>query len=81
MEAIVHIAAESGGPMKPRTGADEDASSKPFRPVVPDRSTVIRRNVVVSIGTLWCYSDVDADAHLSDCWWGECRKATSSHDR
>jgi hypothetical protein len=77
MEGIVHVTVESAGPMKPRTSADEDAASKPLRAVVANWSTVIRRNVVVAIGTLWCNSNVNA--HLSVCSWGNYHEATSSN--
>jgi hypothetical protein len=63
--------------MKPRTSADEDAASKPFWAIVARWSTVIRSDVVVTIGTLGCYSDIDA--HLSVCSWGDYREATSSN--
>jgi hypothetical protein len=60
MEAVVHVAPEGRGSMKPRTGADEHVASKPFWAIVASWGTVIRRDVVITIGTLWCYSDVDA---------------------
>ena len=76
MEAIVHVAVEIGSRMKPRASANEDASNKPLRAVVTSRSAVIRSNVVVSVGTLWCYSDVDA--YLCVRSWGDYGAATSS---
>ena len=77
VEGIIYVPVKLSGPMKPRTSADEDASSKPLRAVVANWSTVIRRDVVVTIGALWCYSDVDA--HLSVCSWGDYREATSGN--
>jgi hypothetical protein len=77
MKAIIHVAAEGAWSMKPRTSTDEDTSSKPFWAVVARWSTAIRRDVVVAIRTVWCYSDVDA--HLSFCPWGDHREATSSN--
>jgi hypothetical protein len=79
VKAIVHIAMERFGSVKPWTSADEDTASKPFWPVVPNWSAVIRRDVVVPIRTLRCYSDVDAHAYLSVRSWGEGREAASNY--
>src|ERR1700728_1827101 len=79
VEAVVHVAVETFRPVKPRTSAHENASGKPFWPVVTGRSAIVGSDVVVTIGTLGCYSDVDADAHLRVDPWGEGREAASSY--
>jgi hypothetical protein len=77
--AIVDVAVESGAPVKPWAGADENAAGKPFWAVVAGRSTIIGRDVVVAIRTLGCNSDVDADAHLSVCSWSDGSEAASGN--
>jgi hypothetical protein len=76
MEAVVHVSPESGGSMKPKTSADEDAADEPFWAVVAGWSTVIRRDVVVTVWAIRRYSYVDS--HLGICSRGEDSKATSS---
>jgi hypothetical protein len=64
MVIIIYVATEVIAAMKPRTGADEDTTGKPFRTVVAGGSAAIRSSVIVPIRTFWGGSDVDADLSL-----------------
>jgi hypothetical protein len=64
MEAVIYMAREFLGAMKPRSSADEDASVKPFRAVVACGSTVIRSDVIVTIRAVRGNADLDADLRL-----------------
>jgi hypothetical protein len=50
--------------VKPRTSSDENTSDKPLGAVVAVRSTRIRWIVVIAIGAIWSYSDVDTNLRL-----------------
>jgi hypothetical protein len=65
LEMIVYMTSKVLWAMKPRTGADEDATAEPVRTVVSVRSAVIRRDRVVAIRTYGSYTDLDAN--LSFC--------------
>jgi len=77
METVIYIAMELGSAMKPWADTNEDAATKPFWTVVARRGTRIRRNVIVTIGTLRCDPDFDAD--LSLCIGGGSREADCSN--
>jgi hypothetical protein len=62
--------------MKPRAGANEAVPIKPFRTIVASGSTTVRSDIIVTIGTIGGYSDVDAD--LSLCFGGSSGEAESS---
>jgi hypothetical protein len=64
--------------MKPRAGANEAVPVKPFRTIVASGSTGIRSDVIVTIGTVRGYSDVDAD--LSFCFGRGSGEADSSNN-
>ena len=68
VEAVIYVALEFTGAMKPGASANETVSIKPFRTIVAGGGTVIRSNVMVAIGTIGGYSDFDA--HLSLCFGG-----------
>ena len=51
IEAVIHVAMETRGSVEPRSDTDKYAVNKPIRPVVPIRSTAIRRVVEISIWT------------------------------
>jgi len=51
METVIYMALELISAMKPRAGANENIAGKPFRAVVAGGRTVIRRDVIVTIGT------------------------------
>jgi hypothetical protein len=77
MVGVIDVATEIAGAMKPRAGADENAPSEPFWTVVARGRTAIRGNVIVAIGTVRCYTDIDA--HLSLRFGDDCREAASSY--
>ena len=74
METIIDVATEVAGAMKPWTCTNEDSACKPFWAVVAGRSTTIRSDVIVAIGTF--RGDTDIDAYLSLCCGEDCYKAT-----
>jgi len=59
METVIHVALEATSAMKPRAGANEAVSIKPFRAVVASGSTAIRSDVVVTVGAVRGYADLD----------------------
>jgi hypothetical protein len=63
--------------MKPRAGANEAVTIKPFWTVVASGGAVIRSGVIVAIGTYRSYSDFDSD--LSLCFGGGSDEADSSN--
>jgi hypothetical protein len=75
MKVVVYVAPEIVVTVKPRTGANEDATTKPFRAVIAGGSTGIRRHVIVTIGTIRSCSDIDAHANLGRCLGGRSRDA------
>jgi hypothetical protein len=77
MVIIIYVATEAIAATKPRTGADEDTTGKPFRTVVAGGGTAIGRSVIVPIRTFRGDSDVDAD--LSLYFWSGHREADCSH--
>jgi hypothetical protein len=77
MEAVIYMAAEAFGAVKPRAHANEDAAAKPLRAVVAVGSAIIGRDVIVAIGTLRRDSDLDAYPRL--CVGGGYRKADGSN--
>ncbi len=42
IEAIVYVAVETVGPVKPGAGSEENSANEPVRPIVAVRSAVIR---------------------------------------
>lgn len=79
MQTIIHVALEIAGAMEPRASADKDVSGKPFWTVIARRGTVIRSDVIVTIGTLRGHSDFHID--LSLCFGGGSSEADSSRSR
>src|ERR1700684_1052196 len=77
MVAVVYVAPEIIGTMKPWSGADEDATVKPLRAIVAVRGATVRSGVIVTIGTL--RGDPDVDADLGICFGSGDRKAHSSN--
>src|ERR1700722_6895330 len=51
IEAVIHVAMKTRRAVEPRSYTDKDAVNKPIRPVVPVRSTAIRRVIEISIWT------------------------------
>src|ERR1700679_1096104 len=61
MKAVIYVAPEVIGTMKPRTGTNKDSTVKPLRAVVAVRGATIRSGVIVTIGTIGCSPDLDSD--------------------
>jgi hypothetical protein len=70
---VVNIAVEVRGAVKPWSSTDKDAVSKPLGAVVAVGSAVIRRYIVVAVGTNRGYPDADAD--LGVCPGSTCCNA------
>src|SRR5208282_167719 len=66
MQAVVDVATEVAGAMKPRAGADEDVAAKPFRTIVAGWGAVVGSNVIISVRAF--RSDADIDADLGFCF-------------
>src|SRR5208283_207609 len=77
METVIHVALEFVGAMKPRASANEDFATKPFRAVVAGGSTVIRSDVIVTVGAIRSHADDDVD--LSLCFGSGSRDAECSN--
>ena len=60
METVIHVALETTSAMKPRASANEAVSIKPFRAVVAGGSTAIWSDVIVTVGAVRSYADLDA---------------------
>jgi len=75
-ETVIHVAMEVAGAMKPWAGAEEDPIDKPFRTVAANWSAGIRGNVIVAVGAIRGWSDLDGD--LSLCFRSGCRDADYS---
>jgi hypothetical protein len=63
--------------MKPWAGANKAVPVKPLWTIVASGSAAIRSHVIITIGTVRGYSDVDAD--LSLCFGGGSGEAESSN--
>jgi hypothetical protein len=77
METVVYVALEVGSTMKPGANTNEDATCKPFRAVVAVGGAVVRRDIIVTIGTV--RRDSDVDAYLSLCFGSSCHEADRSN--
>src|SRR5580692_6563332 len=64
MEAVIYVALEVVGTMKPRACANKDATSKPFRAIVAIRGATIGSGVIVAIGTMRGGPDLDVNLGL-----------------
>jgi hypothetical protein len=61
IEAVVNVTMEVVRTVEPRAGSDEYATAEPLGPVVPVRSAVVWRVVVVAIRSRRFGADVDRD--------------------
>jgi len=77
METVVDVPAEVVGAMKPWAGTNEYATRKPFRAVISVGSAVVRRGIVVAVGTV--RRDSNADHYLSLGFGRSYGKADCSH--
>jgi hypothetical protein len=64
MEMVIYMAPELGRPVKPWASANEDTVAKPLWSIVTSRSTGIWSDIIVTVGTIRGYTDVDADLSL-----------------
>jgi len=81
MEVVIHVAPEIVAAMEPWASADEHASAEPLRTVITKRSTVIGGNVVIAVGTVRGYSDLDADLGLcSGSGWCQAKSGDGSQE-
>jgi hypothetical protein len=79
VEAVVYVAVEAVRTMEPGTGSKKQAADKPVGAVVAVGSAVIRRDVIIPVGTF--RRDADVDLHLSLCFgsgYGEADCSNSS---
>jgi hypothetical protein len=77
METVIYMAAEAFSAMKPWTCANEDATRKPFRAVVSVGGALVRRDVIITVGTFG--RDSDFDAYLSLNFGSRYREADCSN--
>jgi hypothetical protein len=85
VETVIYIAVEILAAVKPWADANEDAPIEPLRTVISGGSTVIRRDVVVTVWTFRRYSNFDSDLGLrcrnetDDCSERRQKKDRSAH--
>lgn len=63
--AVIDVAGEASGTVKPGAGSDEYASYEPIGTIVPIGGTVIRGIVKVTVGADRRDSDINTDRNLS----------------
>jgi hypothetical protein len=63
--------------VKPRASANEAVAVEPFWTIVASGSTVIRSNIIVTIGAYRGYADLDVDLSLR--FGGDSDEADSSN--
>jgi len=64
VETVIHVALEATSAMKPGASANEAVPVKPFWTIVASRSTAIRSDVIVTIGAVRGYADLDVGLSL-----------------
>jgi hypothetical protein len=74
--AIVDVATEVFGAVKPWAGTDKDTIGKPLGAVITVGSATVRRGIVVAVRTSGRYTDADADLGL--CSGSTCCNAETS---
>jgi hypothetical protein len=77
IEAIINMAAEFIGTVKPWADTNKGAAMKPLRTVVAIGGTAIRRVVIVTIGAR--RGDSNVDAQLGLCPGSACRNEDRSN--
>jgi hypothetical protein len=77
MITVIHVASKVVRAMKPRAGANERTTGKPFRAVVAVGSAAIRSSVIVAIRACGSGSNFEADVDLSLRLGSGHRKADS----
>ncbi len=64
IKAVIHVAMKTRRAVEPRSYTDKYAINKPIRPIVPIRSTAIRRVIEISIWTDGRRPDIHAYGDL-----------------
>jgi hypothetical protein len=59
METVIYVAVEALMAVKPGANANEHATAKPLRAVIAIGSAIVRRHVIVAVGTYRLNTDVD----------------------
>jgi len=77
METVIYVTLEVGSAMKPGASANEDATGKPLRTVVAVGGAVVWSDIIITIRTFRCDSDVDV--YLSLCFGSSYREADCSN--
>jgi hypothetical protein len=71
MEMVIYMTTKVGRAVEPWAGTNEDTASKPFRAIVAVGSTVIGCCIIVAVGAIRGYSDVDSYLSLGFRGWRE----------
>jgi hypothetical protein len=61
VEVMIDVAVEMIRPVIPRASPDEDTAGKPLGSIIPIRSAVVRRCLVVPVGANRRYSDANSN--------------------
>jgi hypothetical protein len=78
VELVIDVAVEVIRSVIPRANADEDtAAAEPLRPIIAIRSAVVRRSLVVPVGTNGRFSDTDCN--LCMCFLSGSKQKTCSN--
>jgi hypothetical protein len=77
MESVIDVTSEVLRAVKPWARPHEDTATEPFGAVIAGGRTAVGSGIVVSIGTLRSYPDIDAYLRLYR--WNGNRKAASSN--
>lgn len=72
IEAIIDMTIKAMGPMEPRTCAEEQATVKPFGPVIAVRCACVRRVIEIAVGTNRRRSDLHTDLRGRMRWKQSC---------
>lgn len=78
METVIDVALEATSATKPGASANEAVSIKPFRAVVASGSTAIRSDVIVTLGAVRGFADLDAPSRCFGSGNGEADSGNSS---
>jgi hypothetical protein len=65
VQVMIYVSIKAFWSVKPWTRANEYAPREPFRPIIPIRSTTVRWNLIVSIGTH--RGSADGNGNLCGC--------------
>jgi hypothetical protein len=79
MEVVIYMAVEVLRTMEPATGSNEDTAVEPLGAVVAVGGAVVGSDIVVAVGTVGGWSDLNVD--LSVGGRGSRRKSEAGHNR